>query len=104
EHKETLVHNLLKQAQIDCTNDEQMSVNNRNKMADVQQAFREAERVYNLNQKLYKEKAIGSQEFEKSVNEYNYQKQRVALTKQILRQDSISNNQKRSEERRVGKE
>ncbi|HLT85963.1 MAG TPA: HlyD family efflux transporter periplasmic adaptor subunit, partial [Sphingobacterium sp.] len=76
------------------TNAEQMSINNRNQMADVQQAFREAERVYNLNQKLYKEKAIGSQEYEKSVNEYNYQKQRVALTKQILLQDSISNNQK----------
>ncbi|MBD1423464.1 efflux RND transporter periplasmic adaptor subunit [Sphingobacterium chuzhouense] len=92
--QETQVLNLLTQAQIARTNAEQMSINNRNQMADVQQAFREAERVYNLNQKLYKEKAIGSQEFEKSVNEYNYQKQRVTLTKQILRQDSISNNQK----------
>jgi HlyD family secretion protein len=92
--QETQVLNLLTQAQIARTNAEQMSINNRNQMADVQQAFREAERVYNLNQKLYKEKAIGSQEYEKSVNEYNYQKQRVALTKQILLQDSISNNQK----------
>ncbi|MBD1434165.1 HlyD family efflux transporter periplasmic adaptor subunit [Sphingobacterium sp. DN00404] len=92
--QETQVLNLLTQAQIARTNAEQMSINNRNQMADVQQAFREAERMYNLNQKLYKEKAIGSQEYEKSVNEYNYQKQRVVLTKQILRQDSISNNQK----------
>lgn len=92
--QETQVLNLLTQAQIARTNAEQMTINNRNQMADVQQAFREAERVYNLNQKLYKEKAIGSQEYEKSVNEYNYQKQRVTLTKQILRQDSISNNQK----------
>lgn len=92
--QETQVLNLLTQAQIARTNAEQMSINNRNQMADVQQAFREAERVYNLNQKLFNEKAIGSQEYEKSVNEYRYQKQRVALTKQILRQDSISNSQK----------
>ncbi|PRD47344.1 efflux RND transporter periplasmic adaptor subunit [Sphingobacterium haloxyli] len=92
--QETQVLNLLTQAQIARTNAEQMTINNRNQMADVQQAFREAERVYSLNQKLYKEKAIGSQEYEKSANEYNYQKQRVVLTKQILRQDSISNNQK----------
>ncbi|HLT89189.1 MAG TPA: biotin/lipoyl-binding protein, partial [Sphingobacterium sp.] len=59
--QETQVLNLLTQAQIARTNAEQMSINNRNQMADVQQAFREAERVYNLNQKLYKEKAIGSQ-------------------------------------------
>jgi len=92
--QETQVLNLLTQAQIARTNAEQMSINNRNQMADVQQAFREAERLYNLNQKLYSEKAIGSQEYEKTVNEYNYQKQRVVLIKQILRQDSISNNQK----------
>ena len=92
--QETQVLNLLTQAQIARTNAEQMSINNRNQMADVQQAFREAERMYTLNQKLYQEKAIGSQEYQKSVNEYNYQKQRVVLTKQILQQDSISNNQK----------
>src|SRR5690606_4791456 len=95
--QETQVLNLLTQAQIAQTNAEQMSINNRNQMADVQQAFREAERIYRLNQKLYDEKAIGSQEYEKSKNEYNYQKQRVELTQQILRKDSISNSQ-RSEE------
>lgn len=92
--QETQVLNLLTQAQIAQTNAEQMSINNRNQMADVQQAFREAERIYRLNQKLYDEKAIGSQEYEKSKNEYNYQKQRVELTQQILRKDSISNSQK----------
>lgn len=92
--QETQVLNLLTQAQIARTNAEQMSINNRNQMADVQQAFREAERVFTLNQKLYTEKAIGSQEYEKSANEYRYQKQRVALTRQILHQDSISNSQK----------
>lgn len=98
-NQETQVLNLLTQAQIARTNAEQVSINNRNQMADVEQAFREAERIYRLNKKLYAEKAIGSQEYEKSLNEYNYQKQRVALTKQILRQDSISTSQKATQDR-----
>ncbi|MBL1407931.1 efflux RND transporter periplasmic adaptor subunit [Sphingobacterium faecale] len=92
--QETQVLNLLTQAQIARTSAEQVSINNRNQMADVEQALRESARVYNLNKKLYAEKAIGSQEFEKSKNDYNYQKERVVLTKQILRQDSISSRQK----------
>lgn len=92
--QETQVLNLLTQAQIASTSAEQVSINNRNQMAEVEQAYREAERVYRLNKTLYAEKAIGSQEFEKSTNDYNYQKQRVTLTKQILRQDSISRGQK----------
>ncbi|ERJ60763.1 efflux RND transporter periplasmic adaptor subunit [Sphingobacterium paucimobilis] len=92
--QETQVLNLLTQAQIARTSAEQVSINNRNQMADVEQALRESARLYNLNKKLYAEKAIGSQEFEKSKNDYNYQKERVVLTKQILRQDSISSRQK----------
>ncbi|MFZ4863468.1 efflux RND transporter periplasmic adaptor subunit [Sphingobacterium sp. Mn56C] len=92
--QETQVLNLLTQAQIARTNAEQVSINNRNQMADVEQALRESERVYRLNKKLFAEKAIGSQEYEKSFNDYNYQKQRIILTKQILKQDSISTGQK----------
>ncbi|MEN5196437.1 efflux RND transporter periplasmic adaptor subunit [Sphingobacterium faecium] len=91
---ETQVLNLLTQSQIAQTNAQQVSINNRNQMADVEQAYKEAERIYRLNQKLLNEKAIGSQEFEKSKNDYNYQKERVNLTKQILRQDEVSTNQK----------
>jgi len=99
--QETQVLNLLTQSQIAQTNAQQASINNRNQMADVEQAFREAERIYNLNRKLLSEKAIGSQEFEKSKNEYNYQKERVNLTKQILKQDEISNAQKTNQDRQT---
>ncbi|RKO69592.1 HlyD family efflux transporter periplasmic adaptor subunit [Sphingobacterium puteale] len=99
--QETQVLNLLTQSQIAQTNAQQASINNRNQMADVEQAFREAERIYNLNKKLLSEKAIGSQEFEKSKNEYNYQKERVNLTKQILKQDEISNAQKTNQDRQT---
>ncbi|AIM35964.1 transporter [Sphingobacterium sp. ML3W] len=97
--QETQVLNLLTQSQIAQTNAQQVSINNRNQMADVEQAYKEAERVYQLNQKLLNEKAIGSQEFEKSKNEYNYQKERVNLTKQILKQDEVSTNQKANQDK-----
>ncbi len=99
--QETQVLNLLTQSQIASTNAEQVSINNRNQMADVEQAYREAERIYRLNKNLYAEKAIGAQEYEKSTNDYQYQKQRVALTKQILRQDSISSSQKANQDRQT---
>nr|WP_288811575.1 HlyD family efflux transporter periplasmic adaptor subunit [uncultured Sphingobacterium sp.] len=99
--QETQVLNLLTQSQIAQTNAQQASINNRNQMADVEQAYREAERVYNLNKKLLAEKAIGTQEFEKSKNEYNYQKERVHLTKQILKQDEISNAQKTNQDKQT---
>jgi len=100
-NQETQVLNLLTQAQIAQTNAQQVTISNRNQMADVEQGLKEAERVYNLNKKLYAEKAIGSQEYQKSLNEYNYQKQRVELTDQILQQDEVSNNQKATQDRKT---
>ncbi|MBE8715556.1 efflux RND transporter periplasmic adaptor subunit [Sphingobacterium hungaricum] len=102
-NQETQVLNLLTQSQIAQTNAQQVSINNRNQMADVEQAYKEAERIYNLNTKLLKEKAIGSQEYQKSKNEYAYQKERIQLTKQILRQDSTSSNQKVFQDRETYK-
>ncbi len=98
---ETQVLNLLTQAQIAQTNAQQASISNKNQMADVEQAYKESKRIYELNKKLLEEKAIGSQEYQKSLNEYNYQKERVELTKQILKQDEISNNQKLSQDRKT---
>lgn len=99
--QETQVLNLLTQAQIAQTNAQQVSINNRNQMADVEQAYKEAERVYLLNQKLLHERAIGSQEFEKAKNEYRYQKERVSLTQQILKQDEQSTQQKVNQDRQT---
>ena len=98
---ETQVLNLLTQAQIAQTNAQQASISNKNQMADVEQAYKESRRIYELNKKLLEEKAIGSQEYQKSLNEYNYQKERVELTKQILKQDEISNNQKLNQDRKT---
>jgi len=101
--QETQVLNLLTQAQIAQTNAQQVSINNRNQMAEVEQSLREATRVYKLNKKLFEEQVVNSQEYEKTANEYNYQKQRAALTKQILRQDSLSSKQKLHQDRETYK-
>ncbi len=97
--QETQVLNLLTQAQIAQTNAQQATISNRNQMADVEQAFKESERIYLLNKRLYEAKAIGQQEFQKSLNDYNYQKERVKLTNQILYQDSVSTSQKLSQDK-----
>lgn len=100
-NQETSVLNLLTQAQIAQTNAQQMSINNRNQMASVESGLKEAERLYKLNKKLFEEKAIGSQEYEKALNEYTYQKERMELTRQILHQDSISSQQKLDQDKQM---
>lgn len=100
-NQETSVLNLLTQAQIAQTNAQQMSINNRNQMANVENGLKEAERIYKLNKKLFEEKAIGSQEYEKALNDYNYQKERMELTRQILQQDSISSKQKLDQDKQM---
>jgi HlyD family secretion protein len=92
-NQETDVYNLLTQMQISKNAAQQNTVQNLNQMTDVQSLLKEAERVYNLDKELYAKKAIGLQEFKKAENDYNYYKQKEALTQQILNQDSISNRQ-----------
>ena len=92
-NQETNVYNLLTQMQISRNAAQQNTVEKLNQMTDVESQLKEAERIYNLNKDLYAKKAIGSQEFRKSENDYNYYKQKQKLTEQILSQDSVSNKQ-----------
>lgn len=92
-NQETQVLNLLTQMEIAKTNAQQNTVMHMNQMADVENGFREAERIHDLNKKLFEKKVVSAQEYQKTLNEYNYQKERVRLTKQILKQDSLSTNQ-----------
>lgn len=92
-NQETNVLNLLTQSQISQTNAQQASITNRNQMAEADNTFKEAERLYNLNKRLYEQKAIGKQEFQKSENEYNYQVERIKLTRENLKADSIHTRQ-----------
>lgn len=92
-NQETSVYNLLTQMQISQNAARQNTINKLNRMTDVENALIEATRVYALNKKLFGEKAIGRHEFQESENNYNYQKQRLQLAQEVLKQDSISTKQ-----------
>jgi len=87
--QETQVYNNLTQMQIAQTAAQQTSINNSNQMADAENALKEAKRLYDLNKTLYEQKAIGSQEFQQAKNNYDYQLQRIKLTRENIVQDSI---------------
>ncbi|MHA4811851.1 efflux RND transporter periplasmic adaptor subunit [Flavitalea flava] len=98
-NQETNVFNLLTQMQIARTNAQQNTVGKLTQMADVESYFKEAERVYTLDKKLYEQKVIGSQEFKQAENNYNYYLRKSTLTQQILKSDSISVNQQAEQDK-----
>jgi len=71
----------------------QNTVNKQNSLAAVQLQYAEAERIYNLDKKLFAQHAIGSQEMASATNSYNSYKYQVGLQQEILHQDSISRQQ-----------
>ena len=91
--QETNVYNLLTQMQISKNAAQQNTVGKLNQMTDVESQLKEAERVYKLDKHLYEEKVIGSQEYQKALNDYNYLLEKKKLTDKILQQDSTSNQQ-----------
>lgn len=92
-NQETSVYNLLTQMQISQNAARQNTINRLNQQTDVENALIEAERVYNLNKRLYDKNAIGRQELIESENNYNYQKQRMKLSEEVIEQDSIATKQ-----------
>ena len=98
-NQETSVYNLLTQMQISQNAARQNTINKLYLKTDVENALIEANRKYELNKKLYKQKAIGRHEFQETENNYNYQKQRMALALKVLQQDSISTTQESEQSR-----
>jgi HlyD family secretion protein len=90
-NQETSVFNVLTQMQIARNNAQQNTVARLNQMAEVDNALKEAERLYTLNKKLFAQKVIGSQEYQQAENAYQYQVRRKKLTEDIMRQDSATN-------------
>ena len=96
-NQQTSVYNLLTQMQIARNAAQQNTTTKLNQMTDVDNALKEAKRVYDLNKNLYEQKAIGLQEFRQAENSYNYQLEKKKLTEQILGQDKTSNAQQVSQ-------
>lgn len=88
-NSENNVYNVQTQMQISENNAKQNTVNKLQTMADAESAYREAERIYNLDKKLYAQKAIGIQEYQSAENTYNYTLRKRNLAREILRQDTI---------------
>ena len=97
--QQNTVYNTLTQMQINNNAAQQNTVSKLNQMADVESQLKEAERLYNLNKKLFEQKVIGSQEFEQSEISYNYYLQKEKLTKQILYRDSLSRLQQATQDK-----
>ena len=96
-NQETSVYNLLTQMQISQNAARQNTINKLNQYTDVENSLIEAKRVYNLNKDLYDKGVIARQDFIKSQNDYNYQKERVQLASQILKQDSVATKQEQDQ-------
>jgi HlyD family secretion protein len=87
--EQTAVYNAETQLGIQHNAAEQNTITKLNSMADVDVAYKEAARIYNLDKDLYAKKAIGLQEYQTAVNQYDYQLKREKLAKQILIQDTV---------------
>ena len=96
-NQQTSVYNLLTQMQISRNAAQQNTVNKLNQMTDVESQLKEAKRVYDLDKYLFNQKAIGLQELKQAENNYNYYLEKSKLTKQLLKQDSVSNAQQVSQ-------
>lgn len=96
-NQQTSVYNLLTQMQIAKNAAQQNTTQKLNQKTDVESAYKEAKRVYDLNKYLYERKAIGLQEFKQAENNYKYQVERMNLTDKILKQDESSNSQQISQ-------
>lgn len=96
-NQETSVFNLLTQMQISRNAAQQNTIGKLNQRTDVDNALKEAERVYKLNKKLYEEKVIGGQEFRQSENNYKYQLEKKKLADEVLKKDSVSTRQEQEQ-------
>ncbi|MGB4843712.1 MAG: efflux RND transporter periplasmic adaptor subunit [Ferruginibacter sp.] len=96
-NQETSVFNLLTQMQISRNAAQQNTIGKLNQRTDVDNALKEAERIYKLNKKLYEEKVIGGQEFRQSENNYKYQLEKKKLADEVLKKDTVSTRQEQDQ-------
>ena len=79
----------LAQIQLDQINAQTATVQKLNSLADVEQLYLEAKRVYDVDTKLYAQHVIGSQEYVTATNNFNALSRKLELQKVILHQDTV---------------
>lgn len=98
-NQQTNVYSLYSSIQLSKVTAQQNTVNKQTSMADVEASYREAERVYNLDKRLFAQKVIGSQELQQAKNNYDYYAQKRQLSQTILQQDSVSATQQANQDK-----
>jgi HlyD family secretion protein len=92
------VSSTLALIQQDRVTAEQNTVSKLNSEADVEQLYREAKRVYDVDTTLYARHVIGLQEYTTAVNNYQVYGRKLVLQKELLRQDTISRAQQEKQD------
>lgn len=88
--RETQAFDLINNLQNARNNLENTKVTRLNQLADVEFALKESERLYEVNEKLFKDNLIGRQEFYQYKNNYEYNKRKKHLIEKAIAQDSIT--------------
>jgi HlyD family secretion protein len=89
-NRETAVFDLINNLQHTRNLMQQNRIQQLNQLADIEYNLIEAKRIYEMNRQLYRDKVIPQQDYLQSKNNHDYQVRKRSLTKQTLRQDSLS--------------
>jgi HlyD family secretion protein len=88
--RETQAFDLINNLQNARNNLENNKVNRLNQLADVEFQLREAERIFEMNDLLFKDKLISKQEYQQYKNSYEYNKRKKQLIEKAIVQDSVT--------------
>ena len=94
-------YNILMQSQIAQNGVRQVAVNDLNQMADVESQLQEAKRLYDLNKKLYDQKALDFQTYQQSKISYDFLVKKKELQHTLLAQDSATAKLSESQQTRL---
>lgn len=92
-NQETAVLNLFTQMQMSRNAARQNTNARLNQLADADNAYQEAERLFKLQRELYAQKVIARQDYEQAEIAYRYQTRRRRLSRTMLHQDSTATRQ-----------
>lgn len=88
--RETQAFDLINNLQNARNSLENTKVTRLTQLADVEFQLKESERLFDVNEKLYKDNLIGRQEYIQSRNNYEYQKRKKQLIEKAIMQDSVT--------------
>ena len=98
-NQETNVYNMLMNMQLAQINARQNTVTKQTMIVDMDNQLKEAKRLFDLNERLFKSNTIAEQDFLEAKNRYEYSLKKSSLALEIWRQDSIASEQQMKQQR-----